>query len=92
MRKINICSFILSIICILLFFIVSTRPSDYRILDQSPLTLVLFFTVITLILGVAGLSNVQGWKGMTRSIATIVITLGLLIFFTFKLFFGSLLG
>ena len=92
-KKINLWSFILSIICILLFFIVSlSGPIDYSIMGTHPLNLVLYITFITFVLGLLGFSGVQDWKGMTRSITTVIITLGLSTFLAVVIFFGSLLS
>ncbi|TQR14769.1 hypothetical protein [Psychrobacillus vulpis] len=93
MKKINIVSFILSIICILLFLLVSfSGLIDYSIIGTHPLNLVLYITLLTLILGVLGFSGIHDWKGMARSVTTIIITLGLSAFLTFVIFFGSLLS
>lgn len=92
-QKINLWSFILSIICILLFFIVSlSGPIDYFIMGTHPLNLVLYSTLITFILGILGFAGIQNWKGMSRSIATVIITLGLSAFLVIIIFFGSLLS
>ena len=92
-KKINLWSFILSIVCILLFFIVSlSGPIDYSIMGKHPLNLVLYITLITFVLGILGFSGIQDWKGMTRSITTVIITLGLSAFMAIVLFFGSLLS
>ena len=92
-KKINLWSFILSIVCILLFFIVSlSGPIDYSIMGTHPLNLVLYITLITFVLGILGFSGIQDWKGMTRSITTVIITLGLSAFMAIVLFFGSLLS
>ncbi|NYF26470.1 hypothetical protein [Sporosarcina sp. JAI121] len=92
-KKINLWSFILSIICILLFFIFSfSGPIDYSIMGTHPLNLVLYITLITFVLGLLGFSGVQDWKGMTRSITTVIITLGLSAFLAVVIFFGSLLS
>ncbi|MDQ0298440.1 cellulose synthase/poly-beta-1,6-N-acetylglucosamine synthase-like glycosyltransferase [Salibacterium salarium] len=93
MKKINIWSFILSIICILLFFIVSfSGPIDYSLMGIHPLNLVLYITLITFVLGVLSFSGIQDWKGMARSVTTIILTLGLSVFLTFVIFFGNLLS
>jgi hypothetical protein len=92
-KKINIWSFISSIVCILLFFLVSFSGSiDYSIMGTHPLNLVLYITLITLVLGLLGFSGFQDWKGMARSVATIIITLGLSAFLTFVIFLGRLLS
>jgi hypothetical protein len=91
-KKINIGSFILSIICILLFLLVSfSGLIDYSFMGTHPLTLVLYITLLTLILGVLGFSGIHDWKGMARSVTTLIITLGLSAFLTLVTFFGSIL-
>ena len=92
-KKINLWSFILSIICILLFFTVSfSGPIDYAIIGVHPLNLVLYITLTTFVLGIVGFSGIQNWIGMTRSVTTVIITFGLSAFLAFVLFFGSLLS
>jgi len=92
-QKINLWSFFLSIICILLFFVVSlSGPINYSIMGTHPLNLVLYITLTTFVLGILGFSGIQDWKGMTRSITTVIITLGLSTFLAIVLFFGSLLS
>lgn len=86
-KRMNIGLFILSIICILLFLLVSfSGLIDYSIMGTHPLNLVLYITLLTLILGVLEFSGIHNWKGMTRSVTTIIITLGLSAFLT-SLFF-----
>ena len=92
-QKINLWSFFLSIICILLFFVVSlSGPINYAIMGTHPLNLVLYITLTTFVLGILGFSGIQDWNGLTRSITTVIITLGLSIFLAIVLFFGSLLS
>lgn len=86
-EKINIGSFILSIICILLFLLVSfSGLIDYSVMGTHPLALVLYITLLTLILGVLGFSGIHDWKGMARSVTTLIITSGLSAFLTFVIF------
>ncbi|MCT2535359.1 hypothetical protein NC661_19410 [Aquibacillus koreensis] len=93
MKKVNIGSFISSIFCILLFVIVSFfGPIDYSIMGVHPFNLVLAVTLLTLVLGVLGFAGMQDWKGLARSITTIILTLGLSVFLTFIIFFGNLLS
>lgn len=92
-KKFNIWSFILSIICILLFFIVSfSGPIDYSIMGTHPLNLVLYITLLTFVLGILGFSGIQNWKGLARSVTTIILTMGLSAFLTFVIFVGKLLS
>jgi len=63
-QKINLWSFILSIICLLLFFIISlSGPIDYSIMGTHPLNFVLYITLITFVLGVLDFSGIRDWKG-----------------------------
>ncbi|WP_071395096.1 hypothetical protein [Bacillus tuaregi] len=92
MKKANLGSFIFSIICILLFLIVSfSNGIDHSFTGLHPLNMVIYFTLATLVFGVIGFSGVQDWKGVIRSIATVIITLGLSAFLMVIIFFGSLL-
>ena len=92
-QNINIWSFMLSIICLSLFFIISlTGPINYSIMGTHPLNFVLYITLITLVLGVLGFSGIRDWKGAIRSIATVIITLGLSAFLIAVVFWGSLLN
>lgn len=92
-ERFNTLSFLSSLVCILLFVIISfSGPIDYSIMGTHPLNLVLYITLITLVLGVLGFSGIQDWKGMARSVTTIILTLGLSAFLTFVIFFGNLLS
>lgn len=91
MQKINIWSLVLSIICIVLFFIVSfSGIFNNSIMGTHPLYLVLYITLVTLVLGVIGFGGIQDWRGMARSVTTVTITLVLLVCLAFVLFIGSL--
>lgn len=93
MKKTNMASFLLSIVCVLLFFILSfSRPMDFFIMGIHPLQLVLFLTLLALILGVFGFRDVQGWKEMARSIITVFLSLALSVILVFVLFIGGLLS
>lgn len=91
-EKINYWAFLLSLMCVLLFLIVSfSGPIDYSLLGIHPLYFVLYSTLLCFVLGILGFLGMQDWKGMMRSIATVMITLGLSAFLIVILFFGSLL-
>ncbi|MDX5476202.1 MAG: hypothetical protein LPK00_11770 [Bacillaceae bacterium] len=93
MQKFNIWSFVLSIICVVLFFIVSfSGVFNNYVMGIHPLNLVLYITLITLMLGVLGFGGIQDWKGMARSVTTMILTLGLSLFLSFVLFFGNLIS
>jgi hypothetical protein len=92
-EKINFWSFIFSIVCIILFLTVSFSGwfSNSK-MGIHPLTIVLFITLFTFLAGVFGLSGVRNWKGMARSVSTIIVTLSLSAFLGCVLLFGSLLN
>ncbi|MER1986657.1 MAG: hypothetical protein ABS948_12270 [Solibacillus sp.] len=93
MKKVNIWAFILSIICILLLFLDSFwRPIAFSTFGIHPLNLLLYMTLITFLLGIIGLTGIKGWIGMTRSVMTIILTLGLSAFLAIVIFFGSILS
>lgn len=93
MKIINLWSFIFAFICVLLFFFVSiSGHADYAIFGLQPLNMVLYLTMMTLFLGVIGFAGVEDWKGMLRSLSTIIISGGLTALLTIIIFFGSLLG
>lgn len=95
-EKINLWSFVSSIISVVLFFSYSFVPSvgktNSSYVFLHPLAIILYMTLITFYFGLLGFSRVKGWKGMVRSVWTIVSTLGLLVILSFILFFGSLLS
>ena len=92
----NVWSFILSLFCILVFFIVTSSANFItgftRIIGIHPLNIVLVFTLIAFILGVIGLKDAREWKAMARSIFTIISTIAFSTILIVILFFGSLLG
>lgn len=91
MQKFNIWSFVLSIICVVLFWIVSfSGIFNNSVMGTHPLNLVLYITLITLVLGVLGFGGIQDWKGMARSVTTVTLTLGLTALLAFVLFIESL--
>ncbi|KAB8135698.1 hypothetical protein F9U64_10485 [Gracilibacillus oryzae] len=72
-EKINVWSFIFSFFCIFLFAIYSfTGWFSHAPYGVHPLVIILVMTIITFLFGVFGFSGVRGWKGMTRSVVTIV--------------------
>lgn len=90
-KKINSWAFIFSIICILLFILDrSWGPIVSSILGVHSLNLLLYFTIIIFFLGLIGFAGVEDGKVMARSIATVVLTLGLSVFLTVVIFFGML--
>lgn len=92
-KKFNLWSFILSLICLLLFYLTSfSGKIGNSILGIHPLKIVLCITLITLVIGAIGFPGAHDWKSMLRSVTTLIITFGLSAFLTFIIFFGSLLS
>ncbi|CAM3114093.1 hypothetical protein FITA111629_04415 [Filibacter tadaridae] len=94
--NLNLGSFILSLICIPVFFI-ALFPRDFlgvftNNIGAYPLKIVLSITVITFFLGLLGLKDVREWKAMARSIFTITLTIGLSAVLIVIIFMGRLLG
>ncbi len=92
MKKFNIWSFVLSIICVVLFYLVSF--SGFRInsiFGAHPLHILLYLTLITFVFGLIGFSGVRDWKSIVRSLSTVILTLGLSLVLIVIIFFGSLL-
>lgn len=87
-KKINVWSFVCSITCIVLFFV----PIQSEVFGFLRLELLLYLTVTTFFFGLIGFSGVKDWKGMARSVATVVLTLGLSGALMFVLFIGKLIG
>jgi len=94
--KINFYSFIFSLLCILLFFIVTASPIvlnfTLNTFQIHPLYIVLSFCIITLILGFIGLSAATNWKLLLRGFLSIIITILESVIIIAILFLGSLLS
>lgn len=90
-ERINVGSFVFSLLCLFCCYVVSfSGRMDDSILGTHPLNIVLYVTMITFIVGLLGFSAIQDWKGMARSIITMVITTGLSAYLIFVIFIGSL--
>jgi len=90
-NKINWCSFIISLICFISFFL-SSLLGKFYIFGIHPLKILLGITFINLLIGAIGFIGVHNWKSLLRSIATLIISFGLSVFLAFVVFFGSLLS
>ncbi|TXC92885.1 hypothetical protein FS935_01445 [Metabacillus litoralis] len=91
MRKINFWSFITSIICIVLFLPTTFSSAiNYSIFGIDLIYLILYITLINFVLAVVGLGGIQDWKGLVRSVSTIILTVGLTAFLFFIIFIGNL--
>lgn len=64
--------------------------SNSKMMGIHPFTLILFITLFTFLAGVFGFSGVRDWKGMARSVFSIIVTLSLSAFLGCVLLFGSL--
>ena len=91
-EKINFWSFILSVFCIFLLYLTqfSARIQN-SIFGIHPLKILLCITLINLLLGLMGVAGVQDRKSILRSIATLIITIGLTVLLVYVVFFVSLL-
>ncbi|MBM7602435.1 hypothetical protein JOC75_000405 [Metabacillus crassostreae] len=91
MRKINFWSFIMSIVSKVLFLIITLSSAiNYSFLGTGFINLILYMTLINFVLAVVGFGGIQDWKGLARSVATIILTVGLTAFLFFIIFIGNL--
>jgi len=94
--NINLWSFILSLVCIPVFFIATSSANFIsgftKTIGTHPLNIVLGFTLIVFVLGVIGLKDEREWKATARSIFTIIFTIGFSGVLIVIIFFGSLLS
>ncbi|QDP40264.1 hypothetical protein [Radiobacillus deserti] len=93
--KINIGSFIASLVCIGLFFIATASSEIVHFFRTTigfhPLNIVLTASLLTVLFGVLGFSGMNSWKALLRSIVTLCLSLGLSLLTIFILVIGSLL-
>ncbi|WP_346917059.1 hypothetical protein [Clostridium sp.] len=94
--KLNFYSFILSLICIMLFFlsISSNNVINFtmELLQVHPLFIVMILSIVTLILGLLGLSAATNWMRLFMGLFTVVITIIMTGFLVFVLTVSSLVG
>lgn len=95
-HTINLWSFIFSFICIGLFLLYLETPklneSVINVVHFHPLFFILVLAIGTFFAGIIGLSKINNWIAMLRSIATILLTFLLSVFLTFILIVGSALS
>ena len=89
--NINVWSFIVSLFCIPLLLI-ATFYVNVTILGIHPLNIVLTITIITFVLGVIGLKDVNNWKALARSIVTICLTISFSVLLLYIIIMGNLLS
>ncbi|WP_367664007.1 hypothetical protein [Clostridium sp.] len=94
--KLNFYSFILSLICIMLFFlsISSNKVINFTmdLLHVHPLFIVMILSIVTLILGLLGLSTATNLMLLFRGLFTVVITIIMTGFIFFLLTASILVG
>ncbi|MCP1156690.1 hypothetical protein [Bacillus infantis] len=93
MQKVNVWSFIFSIICFLLFMEAAfSGPIDDSLFGLDPLEILLYLTLAAFVVAVMGFGGIQNRMGLVRSVASLAITLGLSGFLAYIVFFGKLLS
>ena len=92
--KLNLFSFILSLICLASFFLVilSRNVSNFifNLLQLHPLYIVILLCIITLILGLIGFSEATNGMSLLMGILTVMITIILLGVVIYILVLGNL--
>ena len=89
--NINVWSFIVSLFCILLLFI-ATFYVNVTIFGIHPLNIILTITIITFVLGLIGLKDVNNWKALARSVVTICLTISFSVLLLYIIIMGNLLS
>ncbi|MDG5788584.1 hypothetical protein QA612_13945 [Evansella sp. AB-P1] len=91
--KLNVISFILTILCIMLFILyLSIDLLGTNLLGVHPLYIILTLTVLTFILAVFGSMGANSWQSILRTTLSIVLTLSLSGVLSYIIFFGKLLS
>jgi len=92
--KLNLFSFILSLICIILFFLsissINLRNFTLNLLQIHPLYIVMLLCIVTLILGLIGLSKATNRTFLLRGLFTVIITIFLVGLIIYILVLGNL--
>jgi hypothetical protein len=88
-------SFLLSLVCLGLFFIVAISHETLlylkKFLGFHPLNVVLALSFLTILIGLIGFTGASTWKGKFRSVFTLIVSLSLSIFVSAVLLFGNFL-
>lgn len=94
MKHINLCSFILMIMCYILFFILSSVSYlKYKVItltEIQPFIMLLKMTLVVFLLSIIGVFGVDNGKTALRSLITVLFSLILLIVLPAIIFFGVL--
>ncbi|WP_439875210.1 hypothetical protein ACSLGG_05065 [Bacillus mycoides] len=97
-HNINLWSFIFSFVCIAFFLLYlelctpEMNASFINVVYFHPLFFVLIFSIGTFFAGIIGLSKVDNWIAMLRSIVTVLLTLLSSVFLTLTLIVGYALS
>ncbi|ATP40346.1 hypothetical protein CSE16_09960 [Solibacillus sp. R5-41] len=80
-KKINVLSFVLSIVC-LIFFLIAAYWKGFsnfviEITGTDVLNIICFISWITLFFGIIGMTSIRDGKPLLRGVITILITVGL---------------
>jgi len=91
----NIASFILSMVSLILFSIYMSAGYSLNFLREifgfHPLTIILAICILALIPGLLGLAGAPTWKGKVRSILTLTIIVCLSTFLTIVVMFERII-
>ncbi|MGN9162017.1 hypothetical protein [Clostridium sulfidigenes] len=94
--RLNIYSFILSLVCVILFFlsIESNKVINFTmdLLQVHPLVIVMILSIITLLLGLLGFSAAISWFQLFRGVFTVAITIIMTGFIIFILTVGRVVS
>jgi len=94
-KALNLWSFIFSLFCVSLFFMVSFTPLHKMFSSSTginPLDVILYLTLVALLIGVMGFQGIHNWKSVLRSVLTVILSVGLLIILVYIIFIGKLFG
>ncbi|MFC7747525.1 hypothetical protein [Lentibacillus kimchii] len=90
-EKLNLWTFVSSIICIILFLLVSFSGwFGTSVMGVHPLAPILIITLLTFLFSVFGLSGIKDLKGLARGTSTILLTISLSVLLSYILLIGKL--
>lgn len=93
--NVNLFAFVLSIFSLSLFLMTFTRRiNNYFIntFEIHPLNFILFLSLLTFLIAITGLKNLNSWRAFTRFIITFVITIIISCVCIFILIIGNILS
>lgn len=95
LMNVNVWSFIAALLCFPLFLFTIFTPFIFKLFQMTgthPLNIVFGVTIIVFFLSLIGLKDVNEWKSMTRSMASLILTGLLMVLIGFIITVGGLLG